>query len=979
MPPARHRHNHNSLQIPCGKPGCQRWFKSKAGRTRHHHSAHPDLPPSVRHNRGTPQPDPPPPRTPTPVPSANEAELQNLSPPPHSRAPSRSLSPEGRVEFHGHGDRLYRNYHPKLDGRACNELGEFLAPGMPPPLYTERPFRDWAPYRDRVEFELAEFLFKRNQMSASQIDTLLDLWAATLLGHGKQPPFANHHDLYKVIDSTPLGSVPWKSFSVTYNGEKPDHNVPPWMNDSFEVWYRDPHEVIKNMLGNADYKDEMDYAPFHEFSSEGDEQRWQDFMSGSWAWSQADEIAKDPDTHGATFVPIVLGSDKTTVSVGTGNNEYYPLYISLGNVRNNVRRAHRDAVSITAFLAIPKTTKEHANDSSFRKFRRQLFHSSLAKILGTFKPWMTKPEIVQFGDSYHRRVIYGLGPYIADYEEQVLLSCIVRGWCAKCLSPRNELDINSLCRCKEHTETLLEQATLQELWSEYGIVGDLVPFTNDFPRADIHELLSPDILHQLIKGTFKDHLVDWVERYLKHVHSAAEASRILDDIDRRIATVAPCAGLRRFPQGRGFKQWTGDDSKALMKVYLPAIEGYVPTDVVQAFRAFLDFCYLVRRDVITEHILIQIQDALERFHHHRTIFNTLGIVLTFSLPRQHSMVHYLFLIRLFGAPNGLCSSITEAKHIKAVKEPWRRSSRFKALGQMLLTNQRLDKLSAARADFRRRRMLDGTCLSEANVLDNLPDGQNEDVRDEVQLEDNNEDIEVDNGPTSVLAHVELAKTPQYKRARTVNELAVELLIPQLPVLLGHFLFAQLHPDDERDPDEIPPNMLPHFNGRIWVFNSASSRFFAPSDLSGIKGMRREHIRACPRWRNDFPRYDCIFTNTNPELDGMAGMTIARVICFFSFKYDYTLYPCAIVRWFDTVGDAPDEDTGMWMVRPAFHANHTPNIAVIHIDAIYRAAHLIPIYGRHPVPLDIKYYHSYDTFRAFYVNKYADHHAFEIAF
>jgi len=55
------------------------------------------------------------------------------------------------------------------------------------------------------------------------------------------------------------------------------------------------------------------------------------------------------------FVPVILGSDKTTVSVGTGHTEYYPLYISLGNVHNNVWRAHRDAVSILAFLAIPKS------------------------------------------------------------------------------------------------------------------------------------------------------------------------------------------------------------------------------------------------------------------------------------------------------------------------------------------------------------------------------------------------------------------------------------------------------------------------------------------------------------------------------------------------------------------------------------------------------------------------------------------------
>jgi hypothetical protein len=34
----------------------------------------------------------------------------------------------------------------------------------------------------------------------------------------------------------------------------------------------------------------------------------------------------------------------------------------------------------------------------------------------------------------------------------------------------------------------------------------------------------------------------------------------------RIAAVPLFPGLRRFPEGRGFKQWTGDDSKALMKV-----------------------------------------------------------------------------------------------------------------------------------------------------------------------------------------------------------------------------------------------------------------------------------------------------------------------------------------------------------------------------------------------------------------------------
>ncbi len=70
--------------------------------------------------------------------------------------------------------------------------------------------------------------------------------------------------------------------------------------------------------------------------------------------SLQDIIAENSSTHGAMFCPIILGSDKTTVSVATGNTEYYPLYMSLGPVYNSVRRAHRNAVMLVAFLAIPK-------------------------------------------------------------------------------------------------------------------------------------------------------------------------------------------------------------------------------------------------------------------------------------------------------------------------------------------------------------------------------------------------------------------------------------------------------------------------------------------------------------------------------------------------------------------------------------------------------------------------------------------------
>lgn len=134
--------------------------------------------------------------------------------------------------------------------------------------------------------------------------------------------------------------------------------------------------------------------------------------------------------------------------------------------------------------------------------------------------------------------------------------------------------------------------------------------------------------------------------------------------------------------------------------------------MIQALCALIDFIYIARRDIIDSDDLDALEDALKRFHKYREIFRECGVRPTgFNLPRQHSAIHYPRLIRAFAAPNGLCSSITESKHIKAVKEPWRRSNRFEALSQMLLTNQRLDKLAASRVDFASRGMLKGSCLS----------------------------------------------------------------------------------------------------------------------------------------------------------------------------------------------------------------------------------------------------------------------------
>ena len=117
------------------------------------------------------------------------------------------------------------------------------------------------------------------------------------------------------------------------------------------------------------------------------------------------------------------------------------------------------------------------------------------------------------------------------------------------------------------------------------------------------------------------------------------------------------------------------------------IERHVPCDMVKALQVFLDICYIACQNVQDTWSLTALSDGLEHFHKYHAIFIECGVEMDgFAIPRQDYLVHYVAPIHAFGAPNGLCSSITESKHMKAVKALWCHSSHYKALGQMLLTN-----------------------------------------------------------------------------------------------------------------------------------------------------------------------------------------------------------------------------------------------------------------------------------------------------
>ena len=142
----------------------------------------------------------------------------------------------------------------------------------------------------------------------------------------------------------------------------------------------------------------------------------------------------------------------------------------------------------------------------------------------------------------------------------------------------------------------------------------------------------------------------------------------------------------------------------------------------------------------------------------------------------------------------------------------------------------------------------------------------------------------------------------------------------------------------------------------------------------------EYICSTPNWRNEGPCHDCVFIDTKEHeinLREIDAYEVACVLAFFSFHHAQDYYACAIVRWFDKVRNGPDENTSMWKVCPAALANCSLHITIIHVEKIYHAAHLIPIYGNWPIPQDITPLTSYNTFHLFYINKYVNHHAFEM--
>lgn len=155
------------------------------------------------------------------------------------------------------------------------------------------PTVDWWPFSNRAHFEFADYAFHRTQLSAGEIDSLMDIWALWNSESGFdlddiQPPYNGANGLYATIDAIEHGDVAWQSFEVHYTGDVPEdeQTTPEWMAKTYEVWFRDPRAILDHQLRDKTFANGIDYAP-KKVTDKNGMRVYTDFMSGDWVWNEA--------------------------------------------------------------------------------------------------------------------------------------------------------------------------------------------------------------------------------------------------------------------------------------------------------------------------------------------------------------------------------------------------------------------------------------------------------------------------------------------------------------------------------------------------------------------------------------------------------------------------------------------------------------------------------------------------------------------
>ena len=451
---------------------------------------------------------------------------------------------------------------------------------------------------------------------------------------------------------------------------------------------------------------------------------------------------------------VILASDKMQLSTFSGDKQAWPVYLSIGNIDKSIRRKPSERATILVGY-IPVTKLECFSETKRQFGGYQLFHKCMASIL---KPLIRagRDGVKMVCADRRVRLVYAiLAAYIADHPEQCLITCCMENRCPKCIVSPDKLGepVHSVLRDHHDTVRILKeksQGLSPEEFKEQGL-RPIWPFWADLPHCNIFPCITPDILHQLHKGFFKDHIVNWTTQ------SADGHAR---EIDARFQAMPPHPSLRHFKKGISLvTQWTGTEYKNMEKVFLGVIAGIVAPEVIRAVRGVLDFIYYSHFESHTSKSLEKLDEAWAAFHQNKRIFVELCIREHFNIPKIHASKHYLDAIRSRGSADGFNSEATERLHIDCAKIGYKSTNKKEYIKQMTKWLTRQEKIHRFAAYL--QWAVEGNCAEAIDV--NIEDNKDSNQNPPVDLGD--QGVHSEDVPPSGYS---ISKTPSYSNVPLVD-------------------------------------------------------------------------------------------------------------------------------------------------------------------------------------------------------------------